>query len=86
VYLCEAVEAVAISGGAKSKGTSWSVFIVNLTKSRVTWEEKSTEELSRLDWLVGISVRHYHDCQLVQVGLPHCRQVVLGYARKLDKT
>lgn len=39
------------------------VFIFNLIKPRVTWEEGiSTERLSRSDWPVAISVGNCLDC------------------------
>lgn len=37
-------------------------FIVNWTQPKVTWEEQtSSEELSRSDWSVAMSVRDFLD-------------------------
>ena len=39
-----------------------SVLIVNLTQTRVTWEESLSEELSRSGWPVGTCVEDCLDC------------------------
>lgn len=52
------------------------------------WERTETEELSPYGWPIGMSVRYFCDCWLMEDGptLSVCgtipKQVVLGYVRK----
>lgn len=42
-----------------------SVWMVNLKQLGVTWKEKLNEELSRSGWFMGMSVKDFHDFELI---------------------